>query len=241
MKQIIIALCSVLMLSLSLNIKYEYESHLIKSKIDSILYTTLKPNKPYQTDSLSPTEQAWENCLKKLSINSDIVFYGDSHTKNSDFRQYFPEISICNLGQNGDSLKDLIQRVQIIETVHPKKIFFMGGINGSYSMKLEEYKQQYDTLFALIQSRNPNSKLYIESLLPVNPKMYYVFCDNKKVKQINEVLKEVATKHHLVFIDLYSVYAKNDILPMELSTDGAHLKEDCYNKWANAIRRYVYE
>jgi len=187
------------------------------------------------------TEQSWMNCIMKLGVQSDIVFYGDSHTRWSDFRQYFPNVSICNLGCSGDNLNGFIRRVEMVQKVRPKKIFFMGGVNDSKSMNLEDYLQKYDLLFSTIKDSLPNAQLYIQSMLPLNPCMFDKYCDNNKVKQVNAILKNLAERHGLTYIDLYSVYARDDILPMAVSKDGIHLKIADYDKWAKAIKQYIYE
>lgn len=244
MKRLIYVLCAGLMLSLLLNVKYELSSHLIRSKVllmlpdkDAIVIKECQK----VPEEHSRVESAWLNCLMKLNIHSDIVFYGDSHTRYSDFRQFFPELSITNLGCNGDDVNDLIRRIEMLEQVHPRKIFFMGGINGSASTLIETYRLKYDVLFTTIKKRIPDAKIYIESLLPLNPRAYDIFCSNEKVVQINRVLSELAEKHNLVYIDLFSVYSKDGILPMDVTDDGIHLKLDCYDKWAEAIKPYVYE
>ncbi len=187
------------------------------------------------------TEQSWMNCLMKLDLNVDVVFYGDSHSRWSDFRQYFLGVKICNLGCSGDDLNGFIRRIDMIQQVHPKKIFFMGGVNGIGSTSLEEYKLMYDSLFTQIKDRIPDAKLYVESMLPLNPCKYDMYCDNKKIKQVNAILKNIANKHNLIYIDLYSVYEDNDTLPMKVSKDGIHLKSECYDKWAETIRPYIIE
>lgn len=60
----------------------------------------------------------------------DVVFYGNSITCGSSFQDYFPEVSICNLGYPGDNLDGLTSRSYMIATVKPEKVFVMGGING---------------------------------------------------------------------------------------------------------------
>lgn len=238
MKRTSFILAALLLLSLTLNVKFALSSRSAKPQSgggDSIEEKYGIPLQQYAT------EQSWMNCIMKLGIRSDVVFYGDSHSRWSDFRQYFPDVSICNLGCSGDNLNGFIRRIEMIQKVQPRKIFFMGGVNRSGITSLEEYRQKYDILFSAILDSLPDSQLYIQSMLPLNPCVFDKYCSNDKVKQINAIQKELAGKYGLTYIDLYSVYAEDDILPMDVSKDGVHLKLDDYDKWAEAIRPYVYE
>jgi lysophospholipase L1-like esterase len=61
-----------------------------------------------------------------------------------------------------------------------------------------------------------------------------------KIQQANTVIKEFADKHQRCrYINLYSLYEKNGIMPAELTRDGIHLKPKSYERWAEAIRPYI--
>lgn len=244
MKRINFGLMALLLVSIALNVKYEISTRAITNRIMLLTGTNIDDIAGIHDIAGIPimqecTEQSWMNCIMKLGIQSDVVFYGDSHTRWSDFRQYFPNVSICNLGLSGDNMNGFIRRVEMIQKVLPKKIFFMGGVNDISGLSLEEYRHKYDTLFRTLSDSLPEAKLYVQSLLPLNPCVYKKYSDNNKVKKVNEIQKELAAKYGLTYIDLYYIYAKDDILPMESSSDGIHLKD--YKKWAEAIRPYVYE
>lgn len=245
MKRIIYVLGALLLLSFALNVKYELKTHQFEKKIHKMVYGKKVLTAEEQINNISLmqacTEHGWQNCLSKLGIQTDIVFYGDSHTCGSDFRQYFPDVSICNLGLGGDDLNGFIRRVDMIQTVHPKKIFFMGGINGSGGTTLEEYRCKYEILFSVIKDSIPDAMLYVESVLPINSCIVDRYCSNEKIQEINVILKELSDKFGYQYIDLFSVYAENGELPMRYSREGIHLKKECYSMWADAIRPYIYE
>ena len=72
----------------------------------------------------------WNNTLVKLDYDSDIVFFGDSHTSRSDFRSFFPEKKIVTLGCPGDNLIGMQKRVKGVAAVNPEQVFVRGGENG---------------------------------------------------------------------------------------------------------------
>lgn len=186
--------------------------------------------------------EGWANCLSKQSIKTDIVFYGNSITYESDFQQYFPHFNICNLGCNRDDLDDLIHRAFIIRNVQPRKLFVLGGINRFMEISLEEFNVKYATLVDTIKIQNPSVQLYLQSILPVNVEMeigarYHGCVD--KIKKANEIIKEISESKSCTYVDLYSAYQDMDTLPSMYTRDGLHLTPEAYSIWAQVIKPYV--
>ena len=86
----------------------------------------------------------------------------------------------------------------------------------------------------------PHAKIYIQSILPVNPIKYDTYSDNTKIKSVNLLLEKLAKDYSFTYIDLYSVYESDGCLPMTMTNDGIHIKPECYDLWAEAITDYVY-
>lgn len=184
----------------------------------------------------------WANCISKLNVSCDVVFYGNSITYESNFQKYFPGYTICNLGCNRDDLDDLIFRSFIIRSVHPERIFIMGGINRFQELSLEEFEKKYNTLVDTISIQNPDSQIFLQSLLPVNISMEvgsrYADC-REKIKEANRIIKNIADENSCIYIDLYSKFQVNDFLPEKFTRDGLHLYPEAYEIWATAISDYL--
>ena len=186
--------------------------------------------------------EGWANSLRKLQVNVDVVFYGNSITYESDFQGLFPQTRICNMGCNRDDLDDMIHRSFIIHSVRPSKIFILGGINGLMDITLEEFEAKYITLVDTIRKQNPSAQLYLQSILPVNTEMElgsrYV-ADVDKIKKVNLIIKQISESKHCNYVDLYSAYQCHDSLPRKYTRDGLHLNSDAYAVWARVIKPYV--
>ena len=148
--------------------------------------------------------EGWANSLSKLQIKADIVFYGNSITYESNFQNYFPQLRVCNLGCNRDDLEDLIHRSFLIHKVCPSKIFVLGGINNLMEISIEDFKEKYNTLVDTIIAQNPNAKLYLQSLLPVNINMelgsrYTGNLD--KIKKANQIIKDISKAKRCFFVE----------------------------------------
>lgn len=184
--------------------------------------------------------QGWNNSFIKLGVDFDVVFFGNSITRGSDFREYFPSTSICNLGYPGDNMDGMMLRIPSIQGVHPKKVFVMAGINGLNMQPKEVFTEKYEKLATALCDSLPNTKIYFQSILPVNNKDFGKHvCDNDKIKWANTVIEQIAESHNCGYIDLFSVLAVNNELPKEISRDGVHLLQEAYDKWAKAIEPYI--
>lgn len=188
-----------------------------------------------------PRIEGWANSLSKMKIKADAVFYGNSITFQSNFQNSFPQARICNLGCNFDDLDDLINRSFLIKSIQPNMIFILGGINKFYNITQEVFQRKYELLIDTIKHQNPQAKIFLQSMLPVNPSLRYgkryIHCINK-IKEANKIIKRVSDARGCTFIDLYSLYSENDTLPSKYTEDGLHLKPEAYTLWRKKISPY---
>lgn len=182
----------------------------------------------------------WTNTLYKLNLNVDVVFFGNSITAGSSFHKYFTDRSICNLGYPGDNLTGMMARVQQIKIVKPEKVFVMGGINGLKQMPLKVFEKQYRELVIAIKDTVPTAEIYLQSILPVSNSKSGV-ASNKKISDCNLIIRDIAKSLSCKYIDLYSLYIKNDEMNQDFTRDGVHIKEEHYDKWAAAICPFIYD
>lgn len=183
----------------------------------------------------------WTNTLKKMRIDCDIVFLGNSTTVGSDFQAYFQDRQIVNLGYSGDDILGMSRRIKMVSAVHPDKIFVATGRNDLLKVSVDEYLDRYDSLITALQNELPYAKIYLQSVLPVNHEMKPNYTLNEKISTVNKQIKELATKKNCTYIELYELFEKNGEMRKELTKDGVHLFPESYQIWADAIKNYVYE
>lgn len=181
--------------------------------------------------------ESWNNCISKLDMEVDVVFFGDSETAGGNWQKAFPEVKSINLGYIGEDVKGMLRRVDAIKSVKPKKVFLMAGINGLQQQTMEEFEYWYAALVDAIRNAVPETELYIESILPVTG--YSDYCDNKKIREANVVLQQIAAERNIHYIDVYSACAHEGALPNAMSYDGLHLTEDAYSIWYATIREVI--
>ena len=180
---------------------------------------------------------SWRTCLEQLDIQADVVFLGDSITRNGDFHAFFPDKRICNLGCAGDSILNIADRVSMIPTVRPRTLIVMAGINTLASRTLKQSLAHYERLLDDLSKKQPCKQIIILSVLPVSANSK--FCNNKKIIAFNEGIKKMAEARKYTYVDLFSQYAQDGSLPTTYTEDGLHLKSDCYEIWAKAVAEYV--
>ena len=184
--------------------------------------------------------QGWTNTLYKLNYDADVVFFGNSITKGGNFQNYFPNVKTCNLGYPGDNLDEMILRIGQIKAVSPEKIFIMAGINGLYLQTEAVFESKYQIMVDSIKKAMPDAKIYLQSILPINHSMPQKAKVGKdKIIIANNIIKAIAQRSDCIYVDLWSLYEKDGEMPMELTRDGVHLFPEAYDRWMEAIRKYI--
>lgn len=186
--------------------------------------------------------QGWSNTLSKLNVKADVVFYGNSITYGSDFQKDYPDLLVINMGCNRDDLDDLINRSFLIKSVRPHKIFVLAGINGIKEIQLSEFKRKYEILVDSIKTQNPNSIIYLQSILPVNTKIGIGsrFAGYQgKIKDANNIIRSIAENRECTYVDIFSLYQIDDSLPQRYTSDGLHLKPEAYSIWSRCLESYL--
>jgi lysophospholipase L1-like esterase len=183
--------------------------------------------------------EGWTNMLEKMDYDADVVFFGNSITRDGDFQKYFSKQRICNLGRGSDDLDGIIFRVGQIKAVNPEKVFVMAGINGLRYQSEVVFESKYQRVVDSIRIAVPGARIYLQSILPVNHSMKKGGPSSKKIKVVNEIIAEIAAQSNCVYVDLWSLYEVDGEMPEELTRDGVHLYPEAYERWMEEIRKYI--
>lgn len=174
----------------------------------------------------------------------DIVMLGNSLTENGgDWSARTKKAHVRNRGIIGDEVMGVYDRLYTILPGQPKKIFLLIGVNDiSHDLSSDSIVSMIDQTLLRIRQESPRTKLYLQSLLPINESFKRYKKLNGKtdmVPEINAKLKKLAKKRRVKFINLFPLFTikGSNILRPELSTDGLHLKDEGYDIWVKALRR----
>lgn len=176
----------------------------------------------------------------------DIVFLGDSLTDGGEFSELFGMECIKNRGIRSDDIPGVEKRLDPILSGNPKKIFLLIGINDiSHGTSVNKLAQQYEKLVKKIAAQSPGTKLYLQSVLPVNNffKRYKSLQGKETaITELNERIKSIARSYGATWVDLRPALAdESGNLKIEYTNDGLHLNGQGYQAWCKTIENLVKE
>ena len=176
----------------------------------------------------------------------EIIFLGNSITDGCNWTELFSDLRVKNRGIRGDVTEGLLNRLDEVTESNPSKIFIMIGINDlARGMSKKEILDNYEFIVDRIIEASPTTKIYIESILPVNDsygrfKKHYSKADS--IVFLNKELENLAVKKGQIYIDLYSSFInKEEKLKDEYTEDGLHLNGDAYQLWKSLVEKYLYK
>jgi lysophospholipase L1-like esterase len=172
---------------------------------------------------------------------NEIVFLGNSITENGDWNELFKNKNIVNRGIGGDVCFGLLNRLDEVLASQPKSIFLMIGINDiGRSVPVEVIALKIQEILRRIQQRSPKTKLYLQSVLPINERViWYEYMKNKsdQIVLLNERLKAIAADENIRFLDLFTRFAdENGQLIPAYTADGIHLSAEGYLHWRKVFK-----
>jgi lysophospholipase L1-like esterase len=213
----------------------------IKSKVASITVDEKNSYEtPYYTDEVTLFE------LENFRKNKDVVFLGDSLIDYCEWNELLQRNDIANRGIAGDTTEGLLHRLSSLKELNPSKIFILIGINDiQQNVEKSKIVNNYKQIIEEIKRSLPNTEIYIESILYVNPDKYNTtfFRDGRKinsvVKEVNKELKNLAKEESVNYLDISSILTKNNELDKKYTTDGLHLNGAGYSKLKNILNEQI--
>ena len=118
-------------------------------------------------------DEYWDRKTSLYSIlpvkSTDIVFLGNSITDGGEFNELFGMPNILNRGISSDVITGVEKRLTQVTKGKPAKIFLLIGINDvSHHISVERLAERYERLVKKIREQSPETKLYVQSIMPVN-------------------------------------------------------------------------
>ena len=176
----------------------------------------------------------------------DIIFIGNSITDGSEWSELFNDVKIKNRGISGDISAGIIKRMDEVVKRKPSKVFLMIGTNDlARGIAPDSVVKNILLIADYLKEQSPSTKLFVQSILPVNA-VFGKFGGHtskaEQIKQVNENLEKQSAAHHYSFIDLYSSFCNSEgKLDARFSNDGLHLLGEGYLLWKHLVYPYVYD
>jgi len=202
---------------------------------------------PVYPDSIFTTyyQQRYTLFKNLPQTKGDIIFIGNSITDGGEWSELFNDIRVKNRGISGDFSAGIINRIDEVAQRKPSKIFLMIGVNDlARNISPDSVVKNILLIASYLKQETPSTKLFVQSILPVND-IYGKFSGHtvkgEQINLVNEKLRQLAAENKYIFIDLYTAFSnENGKLKPELSNDGLHLKGEGYLLWKHLVFPYVY-
>lgn len=99
----------------------------------------------------------------------------------------------------------------------------------------------YKRIVALIRSASPKTKIYFQSILPVNGSFGQLKDHYRRageIPEINDFLRGWTKEQGIGYVDLFSVMTDgNGRLKASYTCDGIHLTLEGYRKWVEVLKK----
>ena len=175
---------------------------------------------------------------------NDVIFLGNSLTAYTNWNELLGLTHVRNRGISGDTTFGVLERLDEITEGKPAKVFILIGINDiSRNVPSQLILRNYNRILQGIKSQSPNTKIYIQTLLPVNntftryPNHYN---KDQEIAAVNKGLKDLAENKKVELIDLHPFFLDEDMrLSKKYTEEGLHLNSQGYLLWAEILKPYL--
>ena len=186
--------------------------------------------------------------IERYTYNKEsIVFLGDSITSRCDLNKYFPNYNVYNSGIAGNMTKDILDNMENRVLVYnPTKVFILIGTNDLVYSGLDNdgIKNNIEEIINKIYEKNSNTKIYMESIYPVNNSINKEIVEtrtNENIKDLNNKIEKICN-NKCTYINMYdNLTDKNGNMKRIYTVDGLHLNKIGYKVVASKLTKYLNE
>lgn len=185
---------------------------------------------------------------RNLEVNK-ITFLGDSIVDRCNLKALF-NADIVNEGVSGNTTADILNRLDEVINLKPSTLFLHFGVNDLRQVKgqtnevnIDNSIKNYSEIIDTIKSKLPNTKIYIENVLPVDnniiaekaktDNIYNFYIDNKDIDVFNTKLEQLALKNNITYIKHLTFNPNTE------TVDGIHPNIEGYLILKKDLEQYV--
>jgi lysophospholipase L1-like esterase len=199
--------------------------------------------RPYDTIPNMP-EHYWvrmEKFKKEAVVPGKIVFLGNSITEGGKWKQLLKDSTVINRGISGDNTFGVLARMDEIVKLKPSSLFILIGTNDlSKKIPDEAIIENILTIVSRIKAGSPKTKIFVQSILPVNEtveRFPQQFNNGMHINTINDQLARYATRLRYTYVDLYGKFIDSQgKLDAKYTFDGLHLNAAGYQHWVDVLK-----
>ena len=152
-----------------------------------------------------------------------------------------------NKGVNGYTTRDILKKLkESVFDYNVKRVILLIGTN-DIRKKYDDTIENIELIINKIQNHDKEIEILVESIYPINesdnskinPEIYSVR-SNKKIKELNEKIKEMCKRKKLTYINMYDeLIDKDGNLKLEYTKEGLHISDQGYKKITLVLNKYL--
>lgn len=176
-----------------------------------------------------------------------IIFLGNSITQLGDWKKLLNDSTAINRGIGGDITFGVLKRLDDVIQRQPSKLFLLIGINDiGKDIPDAVIADNIRKIIMRLQTESPSTKIYVQSILPVNPEVPNFpqhYDKQEHILSTNKLIKKVAEDTHCTYVNIHDLFAdKQGKLEAKYTLDGLHLTPagGGYEKWVAFLREKGY-
>ncbi|GEM_PF-285761 len=175
----------------------------------------------------------------------EIIFLGNSITDGAEWSELFQNKRVKNRGISGDHTGGVLARLAEVTASKPEKVFLLIGINDlARGISRDTVLARICHIAATMGKHSPSTKIFVQSILPVNPEIgrFPGHCSKtEEIIWINERLKAWCRQPNVVYVDLFTHFISGDhhYMDSRYTNDGLHLNGEGYLQWVRVIRPLI--
>ena len=139
---------------------------------------------------------------------------------------------IAEIGARIGDKASVKEQIEKAKEMNPQMLFLCYGINDikDSNTMITEFLSSYKEIIVYIQKELPNTKIFVNSIFPVENSA--VAEDEKlgEIEQYNEKLREICDNKQIAFLDNTELVSSQ-----YYEEDGIHFVPEFYDKWAKEI------
>ena len=174
-------------------------------------------------------------------VTGRVIFFGNSITQGGDWAKLTGDSTVINRGIGADLTMSLRQRLADVTKRKPSKLFILIGINDiSKDIPDAVIAAEYRALVDSVRAQSPDTKIFVQSILPLNPTVQNFpqhYDKQPHVVAVNALLRRMARETGAQWVNLWPVVldAKGH-LDARLTGDGLHLNQQGYERWVRFLK-----
>jgi lysophospholipase L1-like esterase len=185
--------------------------------------------------------------MKEPVVTGRIIFLGNSITQIGNWQMLLNDSTVVNRGIGGDITFGVLKRLDDVIRRQPSKLFLLIGVNDiGKDIPDAVIAGNIRKIIVRVQGGSPSTKIYVQSILPVNPDVPNFpqhYDKQEHILRTNKLIRKVTEETHCTYVNIHDLFTdKKGRLDSKYTFDGLHLTpgKGGYEKWVAYLRKMEY-